>query len=338
MTLDQTRIAVLGAGSWGTALASHLASQGLATTLWAREPEVVDGIAEHHRNPLFLKGVDLPASLQVSGDLATAADADVIVSAIPVPHIRATLSGLAPLRDASIVVTVSKGIEPVTLSTPHQILVDLGVADERVVALSGPSFAREVAAHLPAAVVSAGADPERTRRVQQLFSTDRMRVYASDDIVGVEIGGALKNVIALAAGVSDGLELGDNARAAIITRGLAEITRLGVAMGGHPATFSGLSSIGDLMLTCAGGLSRNRSVGLAIGSGRKLADISAEMNEVAEGVSTCKTAHELARRIDIEMPITGQMFLLLYEDKDPREAMRDLLGRQLRDERASHET
>ena len=213
MTLDQTRIAVLGAGSWGTALASHLASQGLATTLWAREPEVVDGIAKHHRNPLFLTGVDLPASLQVSGDLAAAAEADVIVSAIPVPRIRATLSGLAPLRDASIVVTVSKGIEPVTLSTPHQILVDLGVADERVVALSGPSFAREVAAHLPAAVVSAGVDPERTRRVQQLFSTDRMRVYASDDIVGVEIGGAMKNVIALAAGVSDGLELGDNARA-----------------------------------------------------------------------------------------------------------------------------
>ncbi len=185
--------------------------------------------------------------------------------------------------------------------------------------------------------MAAGADAERTRYVQELFATDRMRVYASDDIVGVEIGGALKNVIALAAGVSDGLELGDNARAAIITRGLAEITRLGVAMGGHPATFAGLSGIGDLMLTCAGGLSRNRSVGLAIGSGRKLADISAEMNEVAEGVSTCRTAHQLAARIGVEMPITNQMFLLLYEDKAPLDAMRDLLGRPLRNERSRHD-
>ena len=337
MTLEQPQVAVLGAGSWGTALAAHLASQGITTMLWAREPEVVAGITTQGRNPLFLTGVDLPPSLGVSGDLALAARADVIVSAIPVPHIRSTLADLAPLRDASIVVTVSKGIEPVTLSTPHQILVDLGVPHERVVALSGPSFAREVVAHLPAAVVAAGVNAERTRTVQELFATDRMRVYASDDIVGVEVGGALKNVIALAAGVSDGLELGDNARAAIITRGLAEITRLGVAMGGHPATFAGLSGIGDLMLTCAGGLSRNRSVGLAIGSGRKLADISAEMNEVAEGVSTCRTAHELAARIGVEMPITNQMFLLLYEDKAPLDAMRDLLGRRLRNERSRHD-
>lgn len=335
MTNGQPRVAVLGAGSWGTALASHLASQGVSTTLWAREREVVDGIAEHRRNPLFLTGVDLPPSLAVTADLAAAARADVIVSAIPVPHIRNTLTGLTALRRADIVVTVSKGIEPSTLSTPHQILVDLGAADGHVVALSGPSFAREVAAHLPTAVVAAGADFERTRRVQDLFSTDRFRVYTSDDIVGVEIGGAMKNVIALAAGASDGLELGDNTRAAIITRGLAEITRLGVAMGGHPETFSGLSGIGDLMLTCAGGLSRNRSVGLAIGAGRKLADISAEMNEVAEGVSTCRTAHQLAGRIGVEMPITHQMYQLLYEDKDPLEALNDLLGRQLRNERAT---
>lgn len=336
MKLDAARIAVIGAGSWGTALAAHLASQGMPTTLWAREPEVVAGINERHHNPLFVQDAELPTSLRASGDLTQVADADVIVSAIPVPHIRATLTGLAPLRDASTVVTVSKGIEPSTLSTPHQILVDLGVPSDRVVALSGPSFAREVIAQLPTAVVAAGDDPDRTRQVQELFATDRFRVYTSDDIVGVEIGGALKNVIALAAGASDGLELGDNTRAAIITRGLAEITRLGVAMGGHPATFSGLSGIGDLMLTCAGGLSRNRSVGLAIGSGRKLSDIAAEMNEVAEGVSTCKTAHELAARVGIEMPITHQIFLLLYEDKDPAEALNELLDRELRRERGAY--
>jgi glycerol-3-phosphate dehydrogenase (NAD(P)+) len=328
------RIAVVGAGSWGTALAAHLAHQGLPTVIWAREAEVVEGIATEHRNPLFLTGVTLPTTLRASDDLAAALeDADVVVTAVPVQHLRATLSDVAPLRDAPVVVTVSKGIEAGTLVTPHRILADVGVPPDRIVALSGPSFARELAAHLPTAVVAAGSDRDRTRGVQQLFSTDRFRVYASDDVVGVEVGGALKNVIALAAGASDGLELGDNARAAIITRGLAEITRLGVALGGHPATFAGLSGVGDLVLTCAGPLSRNRTVGLAIGRGRKLAEIRAEMHEVAEGVPTCRSARELAARLGVETPITEQMYLLLFEDKDPRAAIRDLIGRDLRDER-----
>ncbi len=331
-------IAVLGAGSWGTALAGHLAGCGHPTVLWAREAEVVAGITADHVNPLFLTGVALPRSLVASGDMVAAmSDARVVVTAIPVQHLRATLSGVDGLDRLDVVVTVSKGIEADTLSTPHEILADLGVPADRIVALSGPSFAREVAAHLPTAVVAAGIDPDRTQLVQRLFASDRFRVYTSDDIVGVEIGGALKNVIALAAGVADGLEIGDNARAAIITRGLAEITRLGVALGGHPATFAGLSGVGDLVLTCAGGLSRNRSVGLALGRGRRLADIRAEMNEVAEGVPTCRSARELAARTGVEMPITEQMFRILNDEVEPRAAMRDLLGRSLRDEREPHD-
>lgn len=302
--------------------------------MWALEAEVVTGITTVHRNPLFLADVDLPKALAASADLrATVGEADVVVTAVPVQHLRATLADVPELSAARTVVTVSKGIEAGTLATPHTILAELGVDPRRIVALSGPSFAREVAQGMPTAVVAAGADPDHAHAAQELFSTGRFRVYASDDVVGVEIGGALKNVIALAAGVSDGLEMGDNARAGIITRGLAEISRLGVALGGHPATFAGLSGVGDLVLTCAGGLSRNRSVGLAIGRGRKLADIRAEMHEVAEGVPTCRSAHELAGRVGVEMPITGEMYRLLFEDKEPLDAMRDLLRRGLRDER-----
>lgn len=331
---ERTRVGVVGGGSWGTALAAHLAAHDVPTELWAREPDVIEGINRDHRNHLFLSDVDLHPTLTASHDLhALVARHDLLVSAVPVQFLRRTLADIDELADIDTVVTVSKGIEVSTLMTPHHILVDLGVPEERIVALSGPSFAREVVAGRPTAVVAAGRDSARVERVQRLFSKDFFRVYASDDIVGVEIGGALKNVVALAAGVSDGLELGDNTRAAIITRGLAEITRLGVALGGHPATFAGLSGVGDLMLTSAGGLSRNRSVGLAIGRGRTLDEIRAEMNEVAEGVPTCRSARELAARVGVDLPIIEQMYLLLYEDRDPRDALRDLFGRELRDER-----
>ncbi len=331
---EGVHVGVVGAGSWGTALAAHLAAHHVPTVIWAREPEVVDGINSAHRNQLFLSDVRLPDELTASSDLAAVVGRnDLVVSAVPVQFLRATLTGVESLAETDTVVTVSKGIEAGALATPHVILTDLGVPLERIVALSGPSFAREVADGRPSAVVAAGRDAARVARVQQLFSQGQFRVYASDDIVGVEIGGALKNVVALAAGVSDGLELGDNTRAAIITRGLAEITRLGVALGGHPATFSGLAGVGDLMLTSAGGLSRNRSVGLAIGRGRTLDEIRAEMSEVAEGVPTCRSARELAARVGVELPITEQMYLLLYEHKDPRDALRDLLSRELRHER-----
>ena len=325
---------MIGAGSWGTALAAYLASHQVPVVLWAREPEVVDGINTEHRNALFLSDVELPGDVTSTGDLGGLVDAsDLVVSAMPVQFLRRGLGGIAQLAAVETVVTVSKGIEAGSLATPHGILVELGVAEERIVALSGPSFAREVVAGRPTAVVAAGSDADRVARVQRLFSRRWFRVYASDDIIGVEIGGALKNVMALAAGVSDGLELGDNTRAAIITRGLAEITRLGVALGGNPATFAGLSGVGDLMLTSAGGLSRNRRVGVEIGRGRTLDEIRAEMNEVAEGVPTCRSAWELAGRVGVDLPITEQMYLLLYEDKDPRDALRELFGRELRRER-----
>lgn len=328
-------IAVLGAGSWGTALAKLLADQGLNTTLWARESMVATGIETANENPLFLAGVTLPATLRATDDPSAAiAGANVVVNVVPTQYVRAVFSELsAALREVPVVVTASKGIEAQSLRTPHEILIELGAPPNRVVALSGPSFAREVAAGLPSAVVAAGSDSQTTRRVRDLFSTDRFRVYSSDDIVSAELGGALKNVVAIATGVSDGLGFGLNARAAIITRGLAEITRLGVARGGNPLTFAGLSGIGDLVLTCTGDLSRNRSVGLAIGQGQSLTEITAGMNEVAEGVHTCRSARSLAAELGIELPINEQVYQLLYEGKDPAQAMLDLTGRELRDER-----
>ncbi len=302
--------------------------------LWAREEEVAAGIAARHRNPLFLSDVELPAGLHATADLAEAlAGADVIVSAVPTQHIRSVFAeARAALARASAVVTVSKGIEAETLETPHQILAEAGAAADRVVALSGPSFAREVAARLPTAVVAAGPDRRRTLEVRDLFATRRFRVYSSDDIVSVELGGALKNVVAIAAGVAHGLEFGQNTHAAIVTRGLAEITRLGVARGGDPQTFAGLSGMGDLVLTCGGSLSRNRTLGVQIGEGRTLEQISAEMHEVAEGVPTSRSARDLGRRCGVELPITEQVCALLFEGKDPAEAVLDLTDRDLRDE------
>jgi glycerol-3-phosphate dehydrogenase (NAD(P)+) len=327
-------IAVVGAGSWGTALAKLLAEQGLPTVLWAREHEIVDGIRAHHRNPLFLGDVDLPTTLSSTGDLAEAlTKAEVVVSAVPTQHIRSVFADQAPLLSrASVVVTVSKGIEAETLLTPHQILVELGVPEDRLVALSGPSFAREVAAQSPTAVVAAGRDRQRTVDARDLFSTNRFRVYSSDDVISVELGGALKNVVAIAAGVAHGLSFGHNTHAAIITRGLAEITRLGVAQGGDPLTFAGLSGIGDLVLTCTGDLSRNRSVGVELGRGRSLEQISAQTNEVAEGVHTSRSARDLGRRSGIDLPITEQVCELLFEGKNPTDALLALTDRALRDE------
>lgn len=333
---EEVRTAVIGAGSWGTALATVLARQGVDVTLWAREPEVVDGIRSRRRNPLFLADVDLPATLGATGDLDEALrGVDLVVNAVPTQHIRRVLVGAAAdrLGRVPIVVTVSKGVEADTLLLPHEILAGIGVAPERVVALSGPSFAREVALDQPTAVVAAGADRERSVIVRDLFGGRRFRVYSSDDIASVELGGALKNVIAIAAGIVDGLGYGHNTMAALISRGLAEVTRLGVARGGDPLTFAGLSGVGDLVLTCTGGLSRNRSVGRELGRGRSWSEISAEMHEVAEGVHTCRSARELGRRAGVELPITEEVCRVIFEGKDPGAAVGDLIGRDLRDER-----
>lgn len=304
--------------------------------IWAREPEVVEGVNTERENPIFLPDVTLADSLSATDDLQRSVrDAEVIVSAVPTQHVRSVWSRIADVvpADASIV-TVSKGIEIDTLVTPSAILADvLGEGSAgRIVALSGPSFAREVAARHPTAVVVAGADADRTRLVQELFSSEVFRVYTSADVTGVELGGALKNVIALGAGIVEGLRFGHNTMAALMTRGLAEISRLGVALGGDPFTFAGLSGMGDLILTCTGGLSRNRSVGVELGRGRSLQDIQAEMDMVAEGVKTTRAVKQLSESVGVEMPICDQMHAVLYEGKPIADVARDLMVRPLRDE------
>jgi glycerol-3-phosphate dehydrogenase (NAD(P)+) len=305
------------------------------TLIWAREPEVVNDIRTIHENRSFLAGVDLGPDLEATGDLDEVfARSEIIVNAIPTQYMRSVLQRAeGALRETELVVTVSKGIELDTLLLPHEILAELGLPQERVVVLSGPSFAAEVASGQPTAVVAAGSDPVRVQGVRALFATASFRVYSSNDIASAELGGALKNVIAIAVGISDGLGFGHNARAALITRGLSEITRLGAARGGDPMTFAGLSGMGDLVLTGTGDLSRNRSLGLAIGQGRRLEDILAEMDEVVEGVVTSRSAHELAARVGVEMPITAQVCAILHEGKEPRQAVLELISRELRDER-----
>jgi glycerol-3-phosphate dehydrogenase (NAD(P)+) len=295
---------------------------------------VVASINDHHRNALFLSDVDLPPSLRASGDLAAAiAGANIVVSAVPTQFLRTTFTSVADaFGPVDAIVSVSKGIEVGTSLTPTQVLGEVLRIPPDLIALSGPSFAAEVAVGSPTMVVAAGHDGDLVKRVQVLFSDERFRVYASDDIVSVELGGALKNVIAIATGIANGLGYGHNTRAALITRGLAEITRLGVAMGGKPLTFSGLSGMGDLVLTCSGDLSRNRQVGLALGRGQTIEQILEEMDEVAEGVKTTAAVHQLAADAGIEMPIAEQVYRVLYEGAAPRESIVALMTRKLRSE------
>lgn len=334
---EDPKVLVVGGGSWGTAIADLLARNGAPVTIWAREDEVVTGINTERENPIFLPGVALDAGLRATSDLpGSIGGADVLVNAVPTQHVRRAWSdigdGVAP--DVPIV-TVSKGIEIDTLVTPSTILEQaVGDGDPtRIVALSGPSFAREVAGQHPTAVVAASGNEDLARTVQRLFSSETFRVYTSDDVIGVELGGALKNVIAIAAGIVEGLRYGHNTMAALITRGLAEITRLGMAMGGDPFTFAGLSGMGDLVLTCTGGLSRNRSVGVELGRGRSLEDIEAEMEMVAEGVKTTKAVRQLSESTGVEMPICDQMYEVLYHGKSATLAARELMVRELKGER-----
>ena len=325
---------VVGAGAWGTALAKLLVDKGVPTLLWARESEVVSSIELKRENTIFLPGVRLPEALRASGNLDEAlASAAVVVNAVPTQFIRSVYPGRR-LPEAHIMVTVSKGIEVDTLALPAGILRELlpGPLTDGIVALSGPSFAREVAAGHPTAVVAASSEPRQAERAQRLFSGERFRVYSTDDLVGVEVGGAMKNVIAIAAGICDGLRFGHNTITALITRGLAEIARLGVALGGAPLTFAGLSGMGDLVLTCTGGLSRNRFVGQEIGKGKTMNQVLEGMDQVAEGVRTTAAARQLARRAGVDMPITEQVYLTLYEDKDPVQVVRDLMTRRLKEE------
>jgi glycerol-3-phosphate dehydrogenase (NAD(P)+) len=333
-----SRITVLGSGAWGTAIALSLHRRGEhQVTLWAHTPELAQQIADARENRQFLPGIPLPADLVVTGDNAAITAADILVSVIPSEFLRPTLLRIRThLRSGQFVVSATKGLEDRTLSRMTQVLsatLEPAGLLLSIGALSGPSFALEVAQGQPTAVTVAFSDPQIAALIQQEFSSETLRLYTSTDVIGVELGGALKNVIAIAAGVAAGAGLGHNSTAALITRGIAEITRLAAACGARRETLAGLSGIGDLVLTCTGSLSRNRSVGQALGQGRQLPEILESLGgKVAEGVLTSRAALGLARQHGIEMPITEQMELILNEGKDPREAIRDLMMRPGKEE------
>jgi len=333
-----SRIAIIGAGAWGTGLAIVLGRSGNhEVRLWAHEQEVRDSISARRINELFLPGQLIPTPVSPTGSLEEALHgAEIVVSVMPSQHCRALFEQMLPHLDpAMLFVSATKGLEETTLLRMTEVASQVVASSftPRIGALSGPSFAKEVARGDPTAITVASKDPELAETVQREFSDARFRIYTNDDVVGVELGGALKNIVAIAAGVCDGLGLGHNSVAALITRGLAEITRLAVACGGRPETMAGLAGLGDLVLTCTGGLSRNRSVGVELGRGRKLPEIIAGMHgAVAEGVFTTQAAVGLARSRGVEMPITEQMDAILHRGKSPAEAMHDLMTRSVKRE------
>jgi glycerol-3-phosphate dehydrogenase (NAD(P)+) len=316
------KIGVVGAGSWGTSLAELLASKGTRIDLWAYEPEVVDQIASCRENGIFLPGFKLSENIYPTNDLETAVcDKDLVAIVVPSHFVRDIAQRIGPLlSDRTVIVSASKGIENEThLTMSKVILQSLPVLESRSVAvLSGPSFAREVAAKSPTVVTVASENSETARFVQRVFATPYFRVYTSNDMIGVELGGSVKNVIAIAAGIIDGLGLGLNTRAALITRGLTEIRRLGSKLGADSRTFTGLAGIGDLLLTCTGDLSRNHTVGKKIGKGMALKDILSHMRMIAEGVKTAKSVYNLSKKLHVEMPISHATYNVLYENLSPK--------------------
>lgn len=325
----ESRVGVIGAGSWGTALAHLLAQKGLRVRLWCYESEVAEEIARERVNRLYLDGVRLHPGILATDALAEAlAGVETVVLVTPSHVLRRVLeSARAWIAERALLVSASKGLEVETLQTMTQVIAEL-LPGRTCVAVSGPSFAREVVEGQPTAVVAASASGSAARAIQSLFGGVRFRVYTSDDVMGVELGGALKNVIAVGYGIAEGLGYGHNARAALLTRGLLELTRLGVAMGARARTFGGLAGMGDLVLTCTGGLSRNRSVGLKLGAGRALTDVLAEMHNVAEGVNTTRAAVRLAERHGMDAPIIREIHAVLFEGKPPQRAVEDLLSRE----------
>ncbi|HTO54871.1 MAG TPA: NAD(P)H-dependent glycerol-3-phosphate dehydrogenase [Myxococcota bacterium] len=330
------RAAVLGAGSFGTCLAILLAQRGFQIDLWARDPHVADAIERHRRNPRYLTDFVLPRNVHATHSLELALrDKELVVSVVPSHAVREIWeSAKSLLRPDALVVSASKGIEVGTGKLCSEVLMDVLPArmHDRLCFLSGPSFAREIAEHRPTAVTLAANNETYAVAAQALISSPEFRCYTNSDVIGVELGGALKNVIAIAVGVADGMESGLNSRAALITRGLAEMTRLGVAMGANPVTFLGLSGVGDLVLTCTGDLSRNRRVGIEIGRGRPVHEVLGGLTQVAEGVRTAKSAWELAQKLGVDMPITTGVYLMLFEGKNPFEAAVELRSRQLKSE------
>ncbi len=335
---DTKKIAIIGAGGWGTALAIVVARSRAPhrIALWAREQDVLDSLRKDRTNPAFLPRFTVPAEVEVTGELREAVDgADIVIGAMPSAHARELYTEMLPFFGRMTgFVSATKGLESKTLLRITEVIEQVLTPKfwPRVAVISGPSFALEVARGDPTAIVAASKDRMLATELQEQLSGPTLRVYTNDDVVGVELGGAMKNVIAIAAGVAEGLGLGHNTIAALITRGLAEMTRLGTAFGARKETLAGLAGMGDLVLTCTGDLSRNRSVGVELGRGKKLEEILASTRMVAEGVGTTGAAHALALRLGIELPITEQMYAVLYEGRAPQDAIRELMERPLKAE------
>jgi glycerol-3-phosphate dehydrogenase (NAD(P)+) len=325
-------IAVIGAGSWGTTLASLLAEKDYDVSLWVNEKDLAEEMRETGVNSLYLPDYPLPEGISIYSDMVKAVDrARYVLSVVPTQYTRSVLERAAThIHKDAVLINASKGIEKGTYKTVSTVIRE--VTGRAAAALSGPSFSAEVAKKLPTAVTLACEDYKKGLLLQEIFTTDYFRVYTHHDVVGVELGGALKNVIAVASGISEGMGLGNSARSALITRGLAEITRLGVRLGASERTFSGLSGMGDLVLTCSSHLSRNYTVGFKLGQGQKLEDIVASTKSVAEGVATAEAAYELSRNHNVEMPIVEQVYRVIYEGKEPRQAVQDLMTRSLKAE------
>ena len=340
MNVDETildlKIGVVGAGSWGTALANLLAGKGYPIDWWVFEADVCEQIRAYRENRIFLPGVKLSRNLEATNDLsAVVRDKDVVLIVVPSHVMRSVAESVAPhLLPTAIVVSASKGIENETLLTMSEVLKEAleGFQDDRFSVLSGPSFAREVVQNLPTVVTAASRNLDCARSVQHIFATPFFRVYTHDDVIGVELGGSIKNVIAIAAGMIDGLGMGLNTRAALITRGMTEIRRLGVALGANPRTFTGLAGMGDLVLTCTGSISRNHTVGFKIGQGMTLEEVLRDMRMVAEGIKTARSVYNLSLRSGVEMPISQAIYQILYEGLSPKDAVYQLMTRDLKRE------
>lgn len=326
-------IAVIGDGGWGTTLGALLAKKGFGVTIWGFFPEHIELVRRERENVKFLPGIRIPDSVRLTSSMDEALrGSDLVLLATPSQHTRGVLDMLK-MNDISgkIFVSVTKGIENKTLKLMNELIVEI-LGNIPLVMLSGPTIALEVANGVPTTIVAASSDIELARAVQTVFSTDRFRVYTNNDVVGVEVGGSIKNVIAIASGISDGLGFGTNTKAALLTRGLVEIVRLGVAMGAKPETHYGLSGLGDLATTCMSSYSRNRWLGEEIGKGKKLKDVLGETEMVVEGVATAKSAHELSGKYKVDMPITQEIYKVLYENKDPKIAVQDLMTRSPKEE------
>jgi glycerol-3-phosphate dehydrogenase (NAD(P)+) len=334
--IQATRIGVVGAGSWGTALARLLADKGFELDFWVFEPEVREQIETLRENQVFLPGFHLPESIHPSNDLETVVtNKDLVLVVVPSHFMRSVATQMRPfIKEDAVVVSASKGIENKTHLTMTGILEEIldFVPPQNLAVLSGPSFAKEVAARIPTVVAAASVDRQVARFVQSVFSCPTFRVYVNDDPVGTQIGGAMKNVLAIAAGICDGMEMGLNPRAALITRGLTEMNRLGIRLGADPLTLSGLAGVGDLLLTCTGTLSRNHTVGVQIGQGKKLDDIISEMRMVAEGVKTTRSVYNLSRKLGVDLPICNEVYHVLFEDLPVAETVQRLMNRSLKHE------